>query len=165
MKKEKDLAQQRSMLETDSGQAPPDLERELHALGLPVGERILELLFYREKGNSSPCMGGKREVKIINMLHFVNNQLWKSLFGKPADGLEQSMEDSNEYRILDRTPVTNRFVNLQQPNVAYFIAGIIEGVFCASKMDCRVVPHPVDDTTLFLVKFTDETIQRDEQLA
>jgi hypothetical protein len=49
----------------------PDLENELHALGLPVGERILELMFYREKGNNAACSGGKREVKVINMLYFV----------------------------------------------------------------------------------------------
>ena len=46
------------------------------------------------------------------MLHFINNQVFKSLFGKPADGLEQSIEDEDEYRILDKTPITNRFANM-----------------------------------------------------
>ena len=69
-------------------------------------------MFYREKGTSAACDAGKREIKIINMLYFINNQIWKTLFGKNADGLEQSVEDSNEYRILERTPITNRFVSI-----------------------------------------------------
>ncbi len=69
------------------------------------------MLFYRERGNSAPCTGGKREVKIINMLQFVINQVWKALFGKPADGLEQSIKYPEEYRILDKSPVTSKFVN------------------------------------------------------
>ena len=51
----------------------PELEKELFDLGRPVGERILELMFYREKGTSSACNSGKREIKIVNMLHFINN--------------------------------------------------------------------------------------------
>jgi hypothetical protein len=46
------------------------------------------------------------------MLHFINNQVFKALFGKAADGLEQSIEDDDEYRILDKTPLTNRFANM-----------------------------------------------------
>ena len=46
------------------------------------------------------------------MLHLINNQMFKSLFGKSADGLEQSIEDEDEYRILDKTPITNRFANM-----------------------------------------------------
>ena len=69
-------------------------------------------MFYREKGTSTSCVAGKREIKIINMLYFIINQIWKTLFGKNADGLEQSVEDSNEYRILERSPITNRFVSI-----------------------------------------------------
>ena len=98
------------------------------------------------------------------MLYFVNNQIWKALFGKPADGLEQSMEDANEYRILDKSPITNKYVSLTQPNCSYFIAGIVEGIFCSCKLYFKVIPHAVDETTLFIVKFTDETIKRDEKI-
>ena len=57
-------------------------------MGLPVGERLLELTFNREKGSSSATNGGKRELGIVNMLHFINEKLWKTLFGRTADGLE-----------------------------------------------------------------------------
>jgi len=49
--------------------------------------RILDLAFYREKGNSNACSGGKREIKIVDMLLFVKDKIWKQLFGKPADEL------------------------------------------------------------------------------
>ena len=57
-------------------------------MGMPVGERLLELTFNREKGSSSATNGGKRELGIVNMLHFINEKLWKTLFGRTADGLE-----------------------------------------------------------------------------
>jgi hypothetical protein len=51
-----------------------DLEHQLYELGLPVGERVLELMFYREKGGmNGACSTGKRETKLVNMLHFINN--------------------------------------------------------------------------------------------
>ena len=45
------------------------------------------------------------------MLHHINNNIWKTLFGKPADGIEQSIDDENEYRIIDSTPFTNKFLS------------------------------------------------------
>ena len=53
-----------------------DLEQELHDFGIPLGQRMLELTMYREKAmgnNNNICQYGKREVKIVNMLHFINN--------------------------------------------------------------------------------------------
>ena len=55
MMREKDAIAQRNLLDTESlAKAPPlpDLEKELHDMGKPVGERVLELMFYREKGTS-----------------------------------------------------------------------------------------------------------------
>lgn len=124
-----------------------DLESQLSSLGVPIGEKILELLFFREKGGSvGACSQGKRETKLVTMLHFINNQVFKSIFGKPADGLEQSMEDDDEYRILDKSPLTNKFANmggkaLSGTNCAAFIAGMIEGMLCSSKFHCKVTAH------------------------
>ena len=66
-----------------------DIEKELHDLGLPIGEKVLELTIYREKSqNNNICQYGKRETKVVNMLHFINNSVWKTLFGRAADGIE-----------------------------------------------------------------------------
>ena len=110
-----------------------------------MGEKLLELMFYREKGGiNGACQQGKRETKLVPMLHFINNILWKHLFGKPADGLEQSIEDENEYRILDKQPVTNKYTSMGKVtnvNCANYIAGIIEGVLSSAKMYCKVTAH------------------------
>jgi len=55
MKREKDAIAQRNLLDAESlAKAPPvpDLEKELHEMGKTVGERVLEIMFYREKGTS-----------------------------------------------------------------------------------------------------------------
>ena len=79
------------------------------------------------------------------------------MFGKPADSIEQSIEDKDEYRIIDSSPITNRFVTTgtednsgrgseaQGPNCANFIAGIIEGIFTCTKMFCKCRAHFVKD--------------------
>jgi hypothetical protein len=54
-----------------------------------VGERLLELIFFREKGS-------KRETKLLNMLLFVNTNIWRAIFGKSADSLEKSTENEDE---------------------------------------------------------------------
>ena len=53
-----------------------DVSDELHDLGLPIGPKVLELATYREKAlknNGNICQYGRRELKIVNMLHFINN--------------------------------------------------------------------------------------------
>jgi trafficking protein particle complex subunit 5 len=170
-----------------------DLDSSLHSLGAPIGEKILELLFFREKGgvNGACSSSAKRETKIVQMLHFINKDVFKSLFGKQADGLEQSTEDDDEYRILDKSPITNRFANLgaknaqgsgnshSQNNCASFIAGMIEGMLCSSKMQCKVTAHLYGEdptvqeageeggaggdgqTTIYVIKFTKEVTLRE----
>ena len=59
---------------------------------------------FREKAmpnSKNICQYGRRETKIVNMLHYINNSIWKTLFGRPADGIEQSIDDDDEYRIID----------------------------------------------------------------
>lgn len=85
------------------------------------------------------------------MLHLINGPVFKSLFGRAADGLEQSIEDEDEYRILDRSPLTNRFANMGKnsqmgnTNCAAFIAGMIEGILCSAKLYAKVTAHLYGD--------------------
>ena len=136
-----------------------DVEEQLHDLGVPLGEKLLELAVYRDKAipnNNKICEYGRRETKVVNMLHFINNNIWKILFNRPADGIEQSNDDINEYRIVDANPVTNTFISSGQedkgegpnnfgPNCANFLAGIIEGVLNASLMYCKCTAHFVPE--------------------
>ena len=144
-----------------------DIESELHDLGYPIGQRVLELSVYRDKAlnnGNNICQYGRRECKSVNLLHFINNQIWKMLFGRPADGIEQSVDDENEYRIIELNPVTNTFISSGHnegtgqkekvgsavaenfgPNCASFLAGMIEGILVSSKMNCKVSAHFVPE--------------------
>jgi len=76
-----------------------ELERRLESTGYGVGLRILELLAYRNRDF-------RRETRLMNLLQFVSTQVWKSLFGKPADSLERSIDHADEFMIVDYTPIT-----------------------------------------------------------
>lgn len=76
-----------------------ELERRLEASGYGVGLKVLELLTYRNKDYT-------REISLMNMLQFVSTTAWKSLFGKAADSLERSIDHSDEFMIVDYTPLT-----------------------------------------------------------
>lgn len=67
-----------------------DLEAKLNQLGYRIGQRTLELLTLRE-GKSA-----KRETKILGVLQFINTSVWRTLFGKTADGLEKSRDSEYE---------------------------------------------------------------------
>ena len=152
----------------------------------------MELAVFREKAlpnQNNICQYGRRETKLVNMLHFINNQVWKLLFGRQADGIEQSISDENEYRIIDINPVTNQFIASSSgdsqvggghPNCSNFLAGIIEGILNASRMYCKCRAHLVAEEeeghdnysednskqtkmqTLFIIQFRREVIQNQQ---
>ena len=54
------------------------------------------------------------------------------------------MEDEDEYRLLDKTPITNKFTSMGKGshlNCASYVAGIIEGMLNSSKMYAKVTAH------------------------
>lgn len=138
-----------------------DLEEKLSSLGYPIGEKILELCFCREKNF-------KRETKIAQMLLFIHNQVWKMLFNKPADGLQKSSEDEEEFRLIENSPITNKFISLQKSNTvncASFIGGIIEGILNSADFRCKVSPYFYDGgKTYYIIKFDKDVIERDNQM-
>ena len=68
----------------------------------------------------------------MNMLQFVSTQVWRSLFGKPADSLERSVENADEYMIIDNEPLTSTFssvpADFEQLSVDAYMSGIVAGV-------------------------------------
>lgn len=92
---------------------------------------------------------GKREIKLLNILLFIKQTLWKvradflhpslfwhrllqSLFGREADKLEHSNDDESTYYLMEKEPLVNRFISVPKDkaslNCAVFVAGIIEAV-------------------------------------
>ena len=139
-----------------------DLGGKLEDMGHRVGERLLDLIVLRERPY-------RRDTKMVQMLQFVSGTVWKVLFGKPADALEKSAENEDEYHIHESMPVTNRFVSVPKDmgnlNCAAFIAGVVRGVLNSAGFKSTVSAHTVAADvgvkTVYLVKFDPEVMARE----
>lgn len=122
-----------------------ELERRLEGSGYSVGLKVLELLAYRHaKSNAGEY---KREIKMMNVLHFISTTVWKSLFGKAADSLERSIDHHDEFMIVDYSPITSTYVSVPTDfgglSVDSYISGIITGILEGSAFPARVTAHTV----------------------
>jgi hypothetical protein len=66
------------------------------------------------------------------MLSFIHTQLYKALFLRPADGLERSTENEEQYMIYDNDPILTRSIevpkDMNQLSCMALFAGVIEAV-------------------------------------
>ncbi len=105
------------------------------------------------------------------MLQFINNNVWKMLFNKQADGLQKSTDDAFEYRIIENSPIFNKFIpisKLNNFNCASFTAGIIEGLLNSADFRCKVSAAIIDidgmHKTYYIIKFDENVIERDNEI-
>ncbi|KAI9816872.1 MAG: TRAPP subunit trs31 [Pycnora praestabilis] len=142
-----------------------DLEKRLNSQGYPLGLRLLDLLLYRE-----PPRTATRPIRILPLLQFITTILWKHLFSRPADALERSKDNEDEYMISDNDPLVNQYISIpkemSQLNCAAFVAGIVEGVCDGTGFPARVTAHGVPSElwpgkTVFLIKFEPEVLERE----
>lgn len=152
-----------------------DIETKLSELGHDIGLRVIELISIREKVS-------RRETKIVTMLHYITNTVWRHLFNKVADNLERSTADEDVYMIHENSPVTNVYFDLSKLNGASFLAGIISGVLHSCRFNATVTAHVTQQPTsstasvsnignlvnnekaVFLIKFSNDVIIRDRKL-
>jgi trafficking protein particle complex subunit 5 len=90
----------------------------------------------------------KREIRLMGILQFVSTTVWKSLFGKPADSLERSLDHPDEYMIIDYSPLTSRYACVPPDfgpslSIDAYISGIIAGVLQGADFPARVTAHTV----------------------
>lgn len=69
------------------------LVSRLNTLGYRIGTRYLELLSWRTESLSK---NPKREIRFLPAIMMIHTQLWRAIFGKPADAIERSVENSDE---------------------------------------------------------------------
>ncbi|KAG7216140.1 hypothetical protein INR49_028988 [Caranx melampygus] len=121
-----------------------ELQTRLADMGQSVGASMLDVLVLREKN-------GKRETKVLNMLLFIKVNVWKSLFGKEADKLEQANDDDKTYYIIEKEPLINAYISVPKENsslnCAAFTAGIVEAILTHSGFPAKDLlgggsPHP-----------------------
>jgi len=134
--------------------------------GHPLGLRLLDLLLYR-----SPSSATHRPTRILPLLQFITTTLWRHLFGRPADALERSSANDDEYMVSDNEPVVNAFVSVPREmsmlNCAAYVAGVVEGVCDGAAFPATVTAHNVDGDemwpgkTVFLIKFERAVVERE----
>ncbi|KAK3213779.1 hypothetical protein GRF29_28g965440 [Pseudopithomyces chartarum] len=158
-----------------------DLEKRLNNQGYPIGIRLLDLLLTR----SANPLASIRPTRILPLLQFIAQTLYRHLFGRPADALERSNEDQAQYLLFDNEPMVNTYISLPRElsslNCAAFVAGIIEGVCDGAGFATEgVTAHSVGvqdeggkdakgqamwpGKTVFLIKFKKEVLEREEIL-
>ncbi|KAG7876146.1 hypothetical protein KL938_004818 [Ogataea parapolymorpha] len=149
-----------------------ELERKLNNLGYSIGTKVLELASLRENFSNNLTSSGKsnmskREIKVLEILHFITSVIWPSLFEKPADNLEKSSESNCQYMIIDNAPVLMKYISVPKEyeglNCEAFVAGIVEGILDSTLFKCEVSAHtvPVDGhlgRTVYLINFDEELI-------
>ena len=80
---------------------PRDLSTQifrLNTLGYRIGMRVLELNVWRTESISK---APKREIKFLPALMSIHTQIWRAVFGKPADAIEKSVENDDECTFFD----------------------------------------------------------------
>ena len=153
----------------------------LNNQGYPIGIRLLDLLLTR----SANPLASIRPTRILPLLQFIAQTLYRHLFGRPADALERSNEDQAQYLLFDNEPMVNTYISLPRElsslNCAAFVAGIIEGVCDGAGFATEgVTAHSVGvqdeggkdakgqamwpGKTVFLIKFKKEVLEREEIL-
>lgn len=93
--------------------------------------------------------------------------VWRALFGKEADKLEQANDDDKTYYIIEKEPLVNTYISIPRENsslnCAAFNAGIVEAILTNSGFPAKVTVHWHKGTTL-MIKFNEEVIARDKAL-
>lgn len=134
------------------------LEEKLAYLGGQVGSRILDSFMSNHQKT-------KREQRVLSILLLVKVTLWKHLFGKEADQLEQSNDAEGTYYIIEKDTVTNRFISVPKDksslNCGAFLAGIVQSFLTDSGFPCQVNAHAHKGTTL-VVEFDKLVISREK---
>ncbi|KAL5518542.1 TRS31 [Sanghuangporus vaninii] len=147
-----------------------DLERRLNVLGYRIGTRVLELMTWRTESQSK---APKREIRFLPALMSIHTQVWRTVFGKPADAIEKSVEHDDEYMIIDNDPPITRYISvpreMSQLSCSSLSAGIVEAVLDGLGFPGRVTAHntPTDQypsRTTILIKLERFVVEREESL-
>lgn len=115
-------------------------------MGYRIGTRVLETMIWRaESASKAP----KREIRFLPALMSIHTQVWRSVFGKPADAIEKSVSNEDECElptlsvkkttahsasdmIIDNEPSIERYISvprdMSQLSCSSFTAGIVEAV-------------------------------------
>lgn len=149
----------------------------LNTLGYGVGQRLLELLpvrdsLYPQSSLRSPPPPS-RTIRLLPLLSYIHSTVYRYLFGRPADSLEKSTENEDEYMIGDNDPVLGRSVNPPKDmgglSVEAVLAGIVEGVCDSAGFPAKVTSHAVPTAQhprkmVLLIKLDPAVLEREKAM-
>jgi len=131
---------------------------------------MFELASWRAESSSK---NPKREIRFLPALMIIHTQLWRAVFGKPADAIEKSVEKEDEYMIIDNDPQITRNISIPRDmsslSCSAFTAGIVEAALDGLGLHGRVTAHntPVagmPHRTTILIKLIPEVMDREAAL-
>ncbi|BGP18642.1 hypothetical protein JCM10213_004192 [Rhodosporidiobolus nylandii] len=151
-----------------------EFEKRLSTLGYRVGARLLELLPLRDHLYPVSSLRSPppptRTLRLLPILTYVHSTLYRYLFNRPADSLERSTENDDEYMIGDDDMVITRGVEVPKEmsdlSCGALVAGIIEAVMDGAGFPARVTAHSVPSAqhprrTVILIKLDPEVLARE----
>ena len=114
-------------------------------LGYRIGTRVFELMTWRTEAQTK---APKREIRFLPALMLIHTQVWRAVFGKPADAIEKGVERDDECEwthwtlpysfmtfvdmIIDNDPPITRYISvpkdISQLSCSSLTAGIVEAV-------------------------------------
>ncbi|KAK4700315.1 trafficking protein particle complex subunit 5, partial [Phenoliferia sp. Uapishka_3] len=155
-----------------------EFEKRLNILGYRVGTRLLELLPLRDYLYPLSSLRSPppptRTLRLLPILSYVHSTLYRYLFGRPADSLEKSTENEDEYMIGDDDMVITRGVevprDMSELSCGALVAGIIEAVMDGAGFPARVTAHTVPTIshprrTVILIKLDPEVLAREAAMS
>ncbi|KAF8557378.1 TRAPP I complex [Imleria badia] len=135
----------------------------LNTLGYRVGVRVLELMVWRAESSSKTP---KREIRFLPALMSIHTQVWRAVFGRPADAIEKNM-------IIDNDPLLERHISVPRDfstlSCSSFAAGIVEAVLDGLGFPARVTAHNTPtqqypSRTTILIKLEQSVLEREQVL-
>lgn len=103
----------------------------------------------------------------------IHTQVWRAVFGRPADAIEKSVENEDEYMIIDNDPPIERHISvpkdMNQLSCSSFTAGVVEAVLDGLGLPARVTAHHTPTQqfplrTTILIKLDKSVLEREEIL-
>ena len=102
---------------------------------------------------------------MLGILQFITSVIWKMLFSasKDAVSLERSVEQSDEFMIVEKAPLVTTYIGAAPCACTAFTAGIVKGCLDGAQFPARVTAHTDESRTIILIKFDPEVLERENR--
>lgn len=151
---------------------PEEGEKKLYDLGYDMGGRLWEMFQLRERQQNVQNTRTNDHASHINVLTKITSKFWKFLFNKQLDKPEKTNQQQtnvkNQYYILDKSPITDKFISFPTPyhgiSPSVFLGGLVHGALnqCNFTVDVKASTYAELQFACYIqITFNaDETIKK-----